>query len=115
MVCLAIILSALAYGTVHYWALAVFFLGGITVLVLWLIDGWNLKSFRVSRNVLQFSLVGMFLLGMFQLLPLRHPEDAATHSMPMVSSLSFDPYATQVYLDSNRGVADLFRRRSRFY
>ena len=39
MVCLAIILSALVYGTVHYWALAVFFLGGVTILILWLIDG----------------------------------------------------------------------------
>ena len=44
IVCLAIILSALAYGTVHYWALAVFFLGGVTILILWLIDGWNLAK-----------------------------------------------------------------------
>jgi len=95
MVCLAIILSALAYGTVHYWALAVFFLGGVTILILWLIDSWNLGTFRVSRNVLQLPLLGMFLLGLFQLLPLRHPEDVGTHSIPLVSSLSFDPYSTR--------------------
>lgn len=98
MVCVAIALSALAYGTVHYWALALFFLGGISVLVLWLVDGWMLKSFRVSRNVLQFSLVAMFLLGMFQLLPLRQPDNAATGSVQMVRSLSFDPYATRFTL-----------------
>lgn len=98
IVCLAIILSALAYGTVHYWALALFFLGGITLLVLWLIDSWNLGSFRISRNVLQLPILGMFLLGVFQLLPLRHPENIGTHSIPLVSSLSFDPYSTRFVL-----------------
>jgi O-antigen ligase len=98
MVCIAIALSALAYGTVHYWALALFFLGGITVLVLWLVDGWTLKSFRVSRNVLQFPLVAMFLLGMFQLLPLRQPDNSAASSVQLTKSLSFDPYATRFTL-----------------
>jgi O-antigen ligase len=98
IVCVAIILSALAYGMVHYWALAVFFLGGVSILVLWLIDGWDLGSFRISGNVLQVPLVGMFLLGMFQLLPLRRPEDVGTHSIPLVSSLSFDPYSTRFIL-----------------
>src|SRR6266436_293358 len=98
IVCVAIILSALAYGMVHYWALAVFFIGGAAILVLWLIDSWNLGSFRLSRNVLQLPLVGMFLLGVFQLLPLRHPEEVGTGSLPPVSSLSFDPYATRLIL-----------------
>ena len=98
IVCLAIILSALAYGTVHYWALAVFFLGAVTILILWVVDGWNLGSFRISRNVLQLPLLGMFLLGVFQLLPLRHTEVAGTHSIPLVSSLSFDPYSTRFIL-----------------
>ena len=97
IVCLAIILSALAYGTVHYWALALFFLGAITVLVLWLVDSWNLGSFRLSRNVLQLSLLGMFVLGLVQLLPLRQPSSAGTNA-PVVSSLSFDPYSTRLIL-----------------
>ena len=98
IVCLAIILSALAYGTVHYWALAIFFLGAISILILWLIDSWNLGAFRLSRNVLQLPLLGMFLLGVFQLLPLRHPPDIGTHSIPLVGSLSFDPYSTRFIL-----------------
>jgi O-antigen ligase len=98
IVCLAIILSALAYGTVHYWALAIFFIGAVSILVLWLIDSWNLGSFRISRNVLQLPLLGMLLLGVFQLLPLRHPEEVGTHSIPLVSSLSFDPYSTRFIL-----------------
>ena len=95
IVCLAIVLSALAYGTVHYWAMALFFLGGITILILWVIDGWSLGAFRLSRNVLQLPLLAMFLLGLLQLLPLRQPENVGTHTIPLVRSLSFDPYSTR--------------------
>jgi len=98
IVCLAIVMSALAYGTVHYWALAVFFLGGVTLLVLWFIDGWSLGAFRVSRNVLQLPVLGMIVLGLVQLLPLRHPQVAGAGSIPLVSSLSFDPYSTRFTL-----------------
>ena len=98
IVCLAIVLSALAYGMVHYWALALFFVGGTAVLVLWLVDGWNLGSFRISRNVLQLPLLGMLLLGAFQLLPLRHPEDVGAQSIPLARSLSLDPYSTRFIL-----------------
>ncbi|MDQ1729245.1 MAG: hypothetical protein QOD33_1370 [Pyrinomonadaceae bacterium] len=98
IVCLAIILTALAYGTVHYWALALFFLGGVSVLILWLVDSWQLGSFRISRNLLQLPLLGMFLLGVFQLLPFRHSENVNTTAIPLVSSLSFDPYSTRFIL-----------------
>ena len=59
ILCVAIVLSALAYGTVHYWALTVFSLGAFSVLVLWAIDGWKLGSLRVSRNVLQLPLLAV--------------------------------------------------------
>ncbi len=98
IVCLAIILSALVYGTVHYWALALFFLGGTTIVVLWLLDGWKLGSFRISRNVLQLSIIGMLLLGLFQLLPLRRPENLGALTIPLVGSLSLDPYSTRFIL-----------------
>lgn len=98
VLCLAIILSALAYGTVHYWAQAVFSLGALTILILWLIDSWDLGLVRVSRNALQLSLLGMFLLGLFQLLPLRQPDNAGASSIPLIRSLSFDPYATRLIL-----------------
>ncbi len=98
ILCLAIILSALAYGTVHSWTLAVFFLGGIAMLVLWVIDSWVLGSVRISRNILQLSLLGMFVLGVVQLLPLRDPGNIGTPSIPLVKSLSFDPYSTRLIL-----------------
>jgi O-antigen ligase len=95
IICLALILSALAYGTVHAWSLATFFIGSIVVLILWVVDSWNLGSVRISRNVLQLPLLGMLVLGLVQLLPLRTPETVAGITLPLVRSLSFNPYATR--------------------
>jgi O-antigen ligase len=98
LLCVVIILSALAYGTVHYWALAVFFLGAVVMLILWLADGWTLGTLRISRNVLQLPLLGMLLLGLVQLLPLRNPDNLGVSSLPFVRSLSLDPYSTRFIL-----------------
>ncbi|HKG79592.1 MAG TPA: O-antigen ligase family protein [Pyrinomonadaceae bacterium] len=93
VICVAIVLSALAYGTVHYWALGLFNLGGLTILVLWVLDAWSLGNLRVSRNLLQLPLLGALLLGLVQLLPLGE-----TASGGLANTLSFDPYSTRLVL-----------------
>src|SRR5215470_3793577 len=72
IICVAIVLSALAFGTVHYWALAIFNLGALAILILWLVDAWTLGTLRISRNLLQLPLLGTIVLGLIQLLPLRN-------------------------------------------
>src|SRR5215216_8056212 len=98
VICVAIVLSALAYGTVHYWALALFNLGALTVLVLWMLDAWRLGNLRVSRNLLQLPLLGALALGLIQLLPLREAASGGATAMGLVSSLSLDPYSTRLVL-----------------
>ncbi len=97
--CLALVLSALAYGTVHYWALAVFELGAAALVVLWAVDAWRSRTLRVSRSLLQLPLLGLFLLGLFQLLPLGGGSgDGGAVSGTVTGSLSFDPYSTRLAL-----------------
>jgi O-antigen ligase len=98
LICCAIILSALAYGTVHYWALSIFFLGSVGVLILWVVDSWNLATLRISRNLLQLPVVGMVLLGIVQLLPFRSASTGGSTTTESVRSLSLDPYATRLIL-----------------
>src|SRR6266498_2270704 len=43
-ICAAIILTALAYGTVHYWALAAFAMSAAALVCFWCIDGLTLRS-----------------------------------------------------------------------
>lgn len=97
--CTAVVLSTLAYGTVHYWSLAIFEIGACILVILWMVDAWRSRTFRISRSVLQWPLVGLILLGLVQLLPLRSYEGGAAAgalSAPPVSSLSIDPYSTRL-------------------
>ena len=86
VICVAIVTSALAYGTVHYWALALFNLGALTVLILWVADGWRLGNVRISRNLLQLPLLGAVILGLVQMLPFGG------------NTLSLDPNSTKLVI-----------------
>lgn len=98
VICIAIVLSALAYGTVHYWALGLFNLGGLTILVLWVLDAWRLGNLRISRNLLQLPLLGALILGLIQLLPLREVTSAGATAIGVVNTLSLDPNSTRLVL-----------------
>lgn len=96
--CVAIVISALAFGSVHYWAMALFDLAGVSVIFLWTADAWRLGTLRISRNVLQLPLSGMVLLGLFQLLPLREADNVGVLTNGAVKTLSLDPHSTQLVL-----------------
>ena len=98
VICVAIVLSALAYGTVHYWALALFNIGGFTILALWVVDAWALGNFRVNLNALQLPLIGLIVLGLVQLLPLRTVSAGGATSIGLANSLSLDPNSTRLVL-----------------
>jgi len=54
------------------------------------------------------SLVGLILLGLVQLLPLRAPASAAIGNVPLMRSLSFDPYTTRLVLVQILGLLIFF-------
>ena len=94
-ICAAIALTTLAYGTVHNWAVAIFVASAIGIVCLWSVDALVLRSAQITVNPLQWPVVGMIVLGLVQLLPLRSYDDAKL-SISMVRSLSLDPYATRL-------------------
>lgn len=98
MLSIALMLSTLAYGTVHYWALALFQLGAVSIILLWAVDAWRSRTLRFSRNPIQLPVIGLVVLGLFQLLPLRSAGGAAALSAQPISSLSLDPYSTRLVL-----------------
>ena len=98
MICVAIVTSALAYGTVHYWAMGLFNLGALTILILWVLDAWSLGTLRVSRNLLQLPLLGAIVLGFVQLLPLGEVSNQAASAFGVSNTLTFDAYSTRLVL-----------------
>lgn len=96
LLCVILIFSTLAYGAVDAWAF-----GFISILTGAIAFFWCLKSFLDKRfyyhpSPLQIPLLGLIVIGMIQLLPLRNlmiPEELL--SEPPVSTLSLNPYLTR--------------------
>jgi len=93
-----IVISTLAFGTVHYWALAVFATTAALLVCLWCLDGLTLRSVQLSRNALQLPLVGMIILGLVQLLPLRAAADNGGLQLSLSRALTLDPNSTRLVL-----------------
>jgi O-antigen ligase len=96
-ICVAIVLTTLAYGTVHYWALAVFTISAAGLVAFWAVDAAVLRSALVPVNRLQWPILGLIILGLVQLLPLRDYDDGGLSLSP-VRSLSLDPYSTRLVI-----------------
>lgn len=97
MLCVGMVVTTLLYGTVHYWALAAFSLSAVAIVCLWSLDALVLRSTRLSLNGLQWPILGMIVLGLIQLLPLRAPDSAGLAFSP-ARALSLDPYATRLVI-----------------
>lgn len=97
-ICVMIVLTTLAFGTVHDWALAVFAFTAASLVCLWSIDGMILRSVRLNRNALQWPLLGLIVVGLIQLLPLRAAPDDAGLGLSLTRALSLDSYATRLFL-----------------
>src|SRR5215212_4939313 len=82
LLCLAVVTTTLAFGTVHAWSLAAFQLSAALVLALWMLDAWRTRVLRVSLNPLQLPLLGLFAVGLVQL----------------TASLTLDPQGTRLSL-----------------
>jgi len=109
MLCLAVVTTTLAFGTVHAWSLAAFQLSAGVVFALWMVDAWRTGVLRVSRNLLQLPLLGLFVVGVIQLMPLGGsggPLTAAPHSTRMVlaqlAGLAVYFAAALAFIDSPR-------------
>ncbi|HEX8719347.1 MAG TPA: O-antigen ligase family protein [Pyrinomonadaceae bacterium] len=91
MLCMAVVTTTLAFGTVHAWSLAAFELSAALVLVLWAADAWRTRLLRVSRNALQVPLLGLIAFGLFQLMPWGLGAGGG-------GRVSYDPQATRTTL-----------------
>ncbi|HXI74509.1 MAG TPA: hypothetical protein VNG94_02915, partial [Pyrinomonadaceae bacterium] len=97
-ICVMIVITTLAFGTVHYWALAVFAATAAGLVCLWCLDGLTLRSVQLSRNALQLPLLGLIILGLIQLLPLRSAAENGGLQLSLSRALSLDPNSTRLVL-----------------
>jgi O-antigen ligase len=105
LLCLAVVTTTLAFGTVHAWALGIFQLSAAAVVVLWVMDAWRTGTLRVSRNLLQLPLVGLIAVGVVQLsaaAALTHDPHSTRYALVQLSSLFVYFAAALAFVDSPR-------------
>lgn len=97
LILLLTILATVLFGMVDAGTLALFCLGAGLIGWLWLIDAAKSGELRYSRNSLQLPIIGLIIIGLIQLLPLRFaplPENLL--SVPASRALSLDAFATRL-------------------
>ncbi|MEP6903735.1 MAG: O-antigen ligase family protein, partial [Actinomycetota bacterium] len=97
LLCVILIFSTLAYGAVETWAFGFISIFIGLIAVFWLADAWFGKELRFSTSLLQIPLLGLILVGLIQLLPLRSADVSnGLLTVPAVNSLSINAYATRI-------------------
>jgi O-antigen ligase len=95
--CTMLVFSVVAFGAVSSWALGASVLFSGFIIVLWLAEAWLKKEFTFNTSRLQLPILGLILIGLIQLLPIRSPDISNDLlSIPAVASLSLAPYATRM-------------------
>lgn len=89
-----VLLTTIAYGTVHQPTLALFYLLVAIIVVLWALDAFLSGAIRFSRNRLQIPLLAAAVYGFIQIIPLGElAAIAGVSGIPR--TLSVNPFATQ--------------------
>ena len=97
LLCVMLVFSTIAYGAVETWAVGFLSLFAGAIVIFWIADAWLKKELWVSFSKLQLPLLGLILIGLIQLLPLRSSNISSDLlSVPAASSLSLDPYLTKL-------------------
>ncbi len=95
-ICLIAIFANLAFGGVSTGVLGIISILIGLLVIFWGLDAWRSGRITFSTNFLQLPILGLIVIGLIQLLPLSSLSFSADLlSIPAVSSLSLDPYATR--------------------
>jgi O-antigen ligase len=95
LMCMVIVVSTLAYGTVHQPIIAVFYIAVAVMLILWAVDAFSSGATRYSRNLLQVPLYAAALYAAIQIIPFGSiAAIAGVEYIPRTISLA--PFATQI-------------------
>ena len=94
LICVIIVFTTIAYGTVHQPILAAFYLFVALTTLLWAIDGFLTGAVRFNPDPIQLCLLAAGVYGFIQVIPIGSAETAGISSIPR--TISLDPFATQV-------------------
>ncbi|MEO8073889.1 MAG: hypothetical protein ABI686_11690, partial [Acidobacteriota bacterium] len=97
LLCAIPIFSAVAFGAVDTWALGLLSLFSCLVVIFWMTDAFFKRALQFNFSSLQIPFLGLILIGLIQLLPLRRADISSNLlSVPAVNSISLASYQTRL-------------------
>jgi hypothetical protein len=94
LICACIVISTLAYGTVHQPTIAIFYAAIAVMVIMWAVDGFRSGVVRYSRHPLQVPLYAAAAYGLIQIIPFGTiAETAGLSGIPR--TISAAPFATE--------------------
>lgn len=97
LLCAIPIFSTVAFGAVDAWALGLLSLFSCLIVIFWTADAFFKKELQFNSSLLQLPVLGLILIGLIQLLPLRRAGISGDLlSVPAVNSLSLASYQTRL-------------------
>lgn len=96
ILCVILIFSVVAYGAVDTGVTGLLAALLTVVMWLWLAEAWKLRSFGFSGEPVQLAILGLILIGLVQLLPLRGLDLSGLLSVAPSHTLSLDQNATRI-------------------
>lgn len=92
------IASAIAFGAVDAPAISILSIFSSIIVLLWIAESFKSGQVGVSVAAIQIPLIGLFILGCIQLLPLSTPDGASLLSVEATRTLTYDPFATRSFI-----------------
>ncbi len=95
LLCLTVVWTALAYGTVHQPLIALFYLVIAVIIVLWAIDAFASRTLRFNKSLIQIPLIAFSLYALIQVIPFGSlAEIGGVSGIPR--TISHDPFWTRI-------------------
>lgn len=96
LLCFCLVLTTLAYGTVHQPTIALFYLLTAAIVILWAIDAFQSGALRFNKSLLQIPVIGTALYAFIQIIPFGSlPETGGVAGIGR--TISIEPFWTQMF------------------
>ncbi|HVE56115.1 MAG TPA: O-antigen ligase family protein [Pyrinomonadaceae bacterium] len=96
LLCVCIVFTALAYGTVHQPTIAIFYLLTAAVVILWAVDSFKTGIFRFNKTLLQVPIIGTVVYALIQIIPFGNLAETGGVS-GIGRTISLEPFWTQMF------------------
>lgn len=97
LLCATLVLTTLAYGTVHQPTISIFYIFGVIVVILWAIDAFRTGVLRFSKSSIQIPILAIVIFGVVQIIPFGTiAETAGVSGIPR--TISLEPFWTKMFV-----------------